>query len=147
MHEYTRGNYLISTDPNRLDLDAIFAFISRSYWGANRTREVMQRALQNSLNFGIYDEGEGGRQIGLVRVVSDYAVFVYLCDVYILEEYRGQGLGKWLLEVVRAYPQLQGLRRWVLVTRDAHGFYRRYGFTELVTPERWMEAFDPNPKA
>ena len=156
MPDYTRGNYLISTDPKRLDLNGIYAFISRSYWGIGRSKEVVKRALRNSLCFGVYEmdpvkvislqDGDRiGRQIGLARVVSDYAVFAYLCDVYILEECRGQGLGKWLLEVVRNYPDLQGLRRWALKTRDTHGLYRKFGFKDLQSPENWMEIYDPAP--
>jgi GNAT superfamily N-acetyltransferase len=107
----------------------------------------MQLALEHSLCFGVYDERHGGRQVGLARVVTDYAIFAYLCDVYILEGQRGKGLGRWLLEVVRGYPELHGLRRWALVTRDAHGLYRQFGFEALSAPERWMEAFDPAPQA
>ena len=151
MPEYTRGDYLISTDPGLLDLDSIYAFVSRSYWGLGRPKEIMKRALENSLCFGIYDLSATGtmggrehaRQIGLVRVVTDHAVFAYLCDVYILEEYRRQGLGKWLLETVMAYPDLQGLRRLALCTRDAHDFYRKYGFQGLESPGKWMELFTP----
>lgn len=140
--EARRDPFLISTDPARLDLDAIAEMLKRSYWASGRPRERTERALQNSLVFGVYD---GERQIGLARVVSDYAVFAYLCDVFILEEYRAQGLGKWLMETVFNHPDLQGLRRWTLATRDAHGLYRHYGFDSLTNPDGWMERFNPYP--
>src|SRR5574339_959415 len=130
--------FLISTDPARLDIDAIAEMLKRSYWASGRPRERTERALQNSLVFGVYD---GERQIGLARVVSDYAVFAYLCDVFILEAYRAQGLGKWLVGTVMNHPDLQGLRRWTLATRDAHGLYRRFGFDSMANPDGWMELF------
>ena len=118
-----------------------------SYWAAGRTLEVVQRSIENSLCFGLYktsaDTSE--QQIGFARVVTDYATFAWLADVFVLEEYRGQGLAKWLMEVIIAHPQLQGFRRWLLATRDAHELYRRFGFSELNEPARWMERFDPNP--
>ena len=140
--EARRGNFLISTDPTRLDLEAIAGMLKRSYWASGRPRERTERALRNSLVFGLYD---GDKQIGMARVVSDYAVFAYLCDVFILEEYRGEGLGKWLMETVFRHPDLQGLRRWTLTTRDAHGLYRQYGFDPMASPESWMERFSPYP--
>lgn len=140
--EYTKDQFRISTDPSRLDHDAIYAYLSRAYWSVGRPRVVMEKSLHHSLCFGVYD---GEKQIGLARVISDYATYAYLCDVYILEEYRGQGLGKWLMACVMAHPELQGLRRWTLATRDAHGLYRQYGFTALENPHRYMEKFSPNP--
>ena len=140
--EVRRDSLLISTDPARLDLDLICDFLVRAYWSTGRPRERTERALANSLVFGMY---EGERQIGLARVVSDYAIFAYLCDVFIHEEYRGRGLGKWLIETVLSHPDLKGLRRWTLATRDAHGLYRQYGFEALTEPERWMEIFSPFP--
>jgi GNAT superfamily N-acetyltransferase len=137
--ETHRDPFTISTDPARLDIDAIAEMLARSYWASARTRERLERALANSLVFGLY---EGGRQIGLARVVSDYAIFAYLCDVFIHEDYRAQGLGKWLMETVHAHPDLQGLRRWTLATRDAHGLYEQYGWKPLTNPERWMEKFN-----
>jgi GNAT superfamily N-acetyltransferase len=136
IQEQTRDGFLISTDPAKLQPDEIFAYLSRSYWAKGRSREVVERALQGSLCFGLYLDG---RQIGLARVVTDFATFAYLCDVYVLEEFQGRGLGKWLMSAVMAHPELQGLRRWMLATRDAHSLYRQFGFTELKTPERWME--------
>jgi GNAT superfamily N-acetyltransferase len=139
---YTRGEYTISTDPDRLDLNAIHDYIVQSYWAKGRPREVMARALRQSLNFGLY---HGAAQVGLARIVTDYATYVYLCDVYVLEEHRGQGLGKWLVETVVAYPPLQGARRWMLATRDAHGLYAQYGFAPLAKAESHMELVRPAP--
>jgi GNAT superfamily N-acetyltransferase len=134
--EHHRGEYTISTDPNRLDLDAIDGYLSgESYWAQGRPRDVMQRALEHSLCFGVYT---GDQQVGLARVVTDYATFAWLCDVFILEAHRGKGLGKWLIESVAAHPQLQGLL-FCLATRDAHGLYQRYGgFEPMQGLERWM---------
>ena len=137
--EIERGGYSISTDPARLDIDAIADMLSRSYWAHARTRENLERALEYSLVFGLY---EGSRQIGLARVVTDYGVFAYLCDVLVHEEYRGKGLGKWLLETVHSHPALQNLRRWLLATRDAHGLYEKFDWKSLKDPERWMEKFN-----
>ena len=136
--ETHRAPFTISTDPTRLDVDAIADMLSRSYWANTRPREKLERALAHSLVFGLYD---GSRQIGLARIISDFAIFAYLCDLIIHEEYRGQGLGKWLLESIHNYSDLQGLRRWALVTRDAHGLYTQFGWTPLNAPERWMEKF------
>lgn len=137
--EAHRDNFAISTDPARLDIDTIYDFLTRAYWAKGRTREVIARYLRYSLTFGLYDRT---RQIGLARVVSDYTTFAWLCDVFIHEDYRGHGLGKWLIETVHSHPDLQGLRRWLLATRDAHGLYGQYGWTPLANPERWMEKFD-----
>lgn len=138
--ETHRENYLISTDPALLDVDVICDFLTRAYWAQGRPRERTERALGNSLVFGLYD---GSRQIGLARVISDYSIFAYLCDVFIHEDYRGQGLGKWLMQTILDHPDLQGLRRWVLVTRDAHSLYQQYGFTPLQDPKGWMEMIRP----
>jgi GNAT superfamily N-acetyltransferase len=132
-------NLSISTDPARLDLDTITDMLSRSYWAAGRTREVVARSVEHSLVFGIYD---GEKQIGLARIVSDYTTFAWLCDVFIHEDYRGRGIGKWLMETILSYPELQGLRRFMLATRDAHGLYLQYGFKPLTRPDRWMEKFN-----
>lgn len=137
--EIRRDRYTISTNPSRLDIDAIADMLARSYWANKRTRKQLERALKNSLVFGLYD---GDQQIGVARIISDFAIFSYLCDVFIHEDYRGLGLGKWLMEAVHAYPDLQGLRRWVLVTRNAHDFYRQFGWKLLPQPERWMSIFD-----
>lgn len=136
--EYQRDAFTISTDKSRLDLPLIHEYLSqRSYWAQGRTLEAVQRSIEHSLCFGVY---EGERQVGFARVVTDYATFAWLCDVFILESHRGHGLGKWLVACLVAHPELQGLRRWMLATRDAHELYRRYGgFETLKAPERWME--------
>ena len=140
--ETHKDNFTISTDPARLNVDAICDFLTRAYWARGRPRERTERAISNSLVFGLYD---GEKQIGLARVVSDYAVFAYLCDVFIHEEYRTHGLGKWLIETVMSHPDLQGLRRWTLATRDAHGLYRQFGWDTMRNPENWMEILRPFP--
>jgi len=137
--ETQRENFTISTDLSRLDVDAIADMLARAYWAQGRTNELIARYLQHSLTFGLYD---GSRQIGLARVVSDYTTFAWLCDVFIHEDYRGRGLGKWLMETVHSHPDLQGLRRWMLAPRDAHGLYSQFGWTPLDNPERWMMKFD-----
>jgi len=137
-----KDNFTISTDPSRLDLDAIADMLTRAYWASGRPRERTEHAIQNSLVFGLYD---GDKQIGLARVVSDFAVFAYLCDVFVHEEYRAHGLGKWLIETVMNHPDLQGLRRWTLATQDAHGLYRQFGWNDLKNPDKWMEILHPFP--
>ena len=134
--EQQRGQYTISTDSSRLDLAVIHDYLDgESYWAQGRPLDVMQRALEHSLCFGVY---AGDEQVGLARVVTDYATFAWLCDVFILESHRGQGLGKWLIESVVVHPELQGLL-FMLATRDAHGLYQRYGgFEPLQGVERWM---------
>jgi GNAT superfamily N-acetyltransferase len=131
-----RGDYLISTDPSKLDLVVIHGYLSNeSYWAQGRPLDVMRRALQHSLCFGVY---LGHEQVGLARVVTDYATFAWLCDVFILEAHRGQGLGKWLIQTVVAHRALQGVLT-VLGTRDAHGLYQGYGgFEPMQDLERWM---------
>ncbi|HLJ57063.1 MAG TPA: GNAT family N-acetyltransferase, partial [Chthonomonadaceae bacterium] len=177
--------FLVSTDPARLDLDAVCGFLARSYWAAGRPRAVIERSIANSLCIGIYaphvaahardlppDESDvfvsprnveaaprrpsdggaaggpderraAGRQVAFARVVTDYATFAWLCDVFVEEEFRGRGLGKALVETALAHPALQGLRRWLLATADAHVLYRQHGFVDLTAPERWMERFTP----
>lgn len=136
IQEYRKENFTISTDPARLDLEAICDFLSRAYWATDRSKEEIARSLNFSLCFGLHD---GEKQVGLVRVVSDMTIYAYLCDVFVLEEYRGQGLSKWLLSCVLAHPELQSVRRWTLYTRDAHELYRQFGFTESLAFERYME--------
>ena len=139
---WQRGEYTISTDRARLNLDRIHDFISNhSYWGKGRAREVVKRSIENSLPFGVY---KGDQQIGFARVITDYATFAWIADVFILDAFQGQGLGNWLMEVIISHPELQGFRRWVLATKDAHELYRKFGFSELKHPERWMERHDPN---
>jgi GNAT superfamily N-acetyltransferase len=143
MLEIHRDQFTISTDPARLDVDAICDFLTRAYWANTRPRQRTERALQNSLVFGVYD---GDRQIGLARVVSDYAIFAYLCDVFIHEDYRSHGLGKWLIQTILEHPDLRDMRRWLLVTSDAHGLYKQFGFTSMEDPERWMQMFRRFPE-
>lgn len=138
--ETHKDKFTISTDPSRLDMEAIGGFLTRAYWASSRPRAYTERAIEHSLVFGLYD---GDRQIGLARVVSDYAVFAYLCDVFIHEEYRGHGLGKWLIQTVMEHPELKDIRRWLLVTTDAHGLYQQFGFKTIEDPERWMQNFKP----
>ena len=143
-HEWRRDAFTISTDPARLDLDAIHAFLVDSYWARGIPRDVMERSIRNALPFGIY---EGARLAGFARVVTDYATVAYVGDVFVLEPWRGRGLSRWLMECVLAHPELQGFRRWILLTRDAHGLYARAGFTPLASPERWMERWTPDAYA
>ena len=130
----------ITTDPSRLDLDVIHGFLAGSYWAAGIPRELVERAVRHSLCFGAFD---GDRQVGFARVVSDYATFAYVSDVFVLPSHRARGAGKQLMAAVLAHPDLQGLRRWTLFTRDAHGLYRHYGFGEARYPERLMEILAP----
>ena len=138
--EHRRGKFVISTDEERFDLEKVHGFLTESYWAEGISREVVARSIQNSLCFGVFGDG---KQIGFARVISDYATFAYIGDVFVLESYRGHGLGKWLMECVIGHPWLQGLRRWTLLTRDAHGLYGQFGFTPLKRPERYMERHDP----
>ena len=134
--EWTRDGFTISTNPARIDLDLVHGFLTASYWAEGIPREVVRRSIEHSLCFGLYQEG---RQIGFARVITDRATFAYLGDVFVLEAFRGRGLARWLLEVVQAHPELQGLRRWVLLTRDAHELYQLAGWSSLATPDRYME--------
>lgn len=140
--EWHRGDYTISTDNGRLEIPIIHHYLSNeSYWAQGRSVETVQLALENSFNFGIY---KNDRQVGFARVVTDFATFAWVADVFVLPEHRGQGLSKWLMEVILGHPRLQGFRRWVLATKDAHRLYERFGFIPLHRPERWMERPDPN---
>jgi GNAT superfamily N-acetyltransferase len=134
--EQSHGSYLISDDPTRLDAAVVHAYLVRSYWSEHIPLEVVQRALANSLCIAAY--AADGRQVGLVRVISDYATFAYLCDVYVLEDHRGHGLAKAMLKHAKAHPKLQGLRGWSLRTRDAHGLYAQFGFKPIEQPESYM---------
>jgi GNAT superfamily N-acetyltransferase len=139
--EWVRGEFVISTDRARLDLEAVHQYISTSYWALGMPREVLERAVENSLIFGIYD---GSRQVGFARVITDLATYAYLSDVFVIEGYRGRGLSKWLMECVLAHPELQGLRRFALLTRDAQGLYERYGFGPPRGASTYMERWTPN---
>jgi N-acetylglutamate synthase-like GNAT family acetyltransferase len=140
--EYRRGEFLISTSSERLDLDVIHGFLTNCYWAKGISRETVERSIEHSLCFGIYESS--GTQVGFARVVSDFATVAYLGDVFVLESHRGRGLSKWLMECVVQHPALQNLRRWILLTRDAHGLYSRFGFTPVKAPERYMELHRPN---
>jgi N-acetylglutamate synthase-like GNAT family acetyltransferase len=129
------GRFLISTDRAKLDVDTIHRFLTRSYWAEGIPRDTVVRSIENSLCFGVYS---GSEQVGFARVISDYATFAYIADVFILEPYRERGLGKELIASVMAHPELQGLRRWSLGTRDAHGLYAQFGFTRVENPSRTM---------
>ncbi len=140
--EWQKDKFIITTNRDDLQIEVILDYlVNQSYWAGNRTFEQMETVINNSLCFGVYKDE---KQIGFARVVTDFATFAYLGDVYILPEYQGNGLGKWLMEVISDHPDLQGFRRWVLATRDAHRLYEKYGFTEFKHPERWMEKAAPD---
>ena len=137
-----KGDYEIDTDKRRLDIAAVHRFLStESYWAQSRTLEQTLTAIENSQCFGVY---KGREQVGFARVVTDKATFAYVGDVFITEPHRGKGLSKWLMQVMVDQPDMQGLRRWLLATRDAHGLYEQFGFTALVHPDRWMELTAPD---
>jgi GNAT superfamily N-acetyltransferase len=131
----------ISTDAARLDIGLIHGFLSTSYWARGRRRSVVERAIRNSLCFGVYREQ---RQVAFARVVTDRAVFAYMMDVFVLPEYRGRGISKTLLRTILDHPDLQNLRLFLLVTRDAHGLYEQFGFRPLAEPAQVMEIRDPD---
>jgi GNAT superfamily N-acetyltransferase len=134
-----RESYSISDDPSRLDRGAIHRFLAGSYWAKDIPREVVDRSIESSLPFGLYDREA---LVGFARVITDFATFAYVADVFVLESHRGRGLALWLMETVRAHPRLQGIRRWNLVTRDAHALYRKAGFRDAENPSRYMEIVD-----
>lgn len=141
-NEWKHGEFIISTDKSRLQIDVIQRFlIAESYWAKTRTREQTETTIKNSLTFGVY---KGENQIGFARVVSDFATFAYLGDVFVLEEFRGRGLSLWLMETIVNHPELQNLRRWILATKDAHKLYEKFGFHDLKHPTRWMEKPAPD---
>ena len=154
--EFRRGEFVISTDPARLDLNLIHGFLTNCYWAKGIPREIVARSIERSLCFGIYDVAGGSSprlakgarrvalQVGFARVVSDCATVAYLGDVFVLESHRGQGLSKWLMECIMHHPALQSLRRWILLTHDARGLYSQFGFTPLKAPERYMELHRPD---
>ena len=136
------GDYVISADAARLDTLAIHGYLRRSYWSEGIPFEIVDRAVKASLCIGAYDAS--GKQVGLVRLISDYATFCFVCDVYVLEPHRGRGLSKAMMAMAMQHPNLQGLRRWILGTLDAHGLYRQFGFSALAHPERAMEIAVPD---
>jgi GNAT superfamily N-acetyltransferase len=133
--------YRISVDRNDLDIETIHNFISKSYWAKGIPIETLKKAIDNSLCFGVFSSQ--GLQVGFARMITDLSTYAYLADVYVLEEHRGKGLSKWLMQEIMAHPDMQGLRRMGLATLDAHGLYKKYGFTELATPESFMENWNP----
>jgi GNAT superfamily N-acetyltransferase len=135
-----REGFAITTETSFFNVEFIHAFLSQSYWAENIPIETVQKSIDNSLCFGVFHLG---RQIGFARVITDKATFAYLADVFIDEAYRGQGLSKWLMEEIMNHEDLQGLRRIMLATRDAHGLYAQFGFSELTFPERWMQIHKP----
>jgi GNAT superfamily N-acetyltransferase len=143
MVEYVKEKYVISSDKSKFDIQAIHEFLStQAYWAIDRPLEVVEKAIENSHCFGVFDDG---KQVGLARVVTDFATFAWLCDVYIIPEYRGLGLSKWLVECAVNDPEIRSVRRFLLATRDAHELYQKYaGFENLRNPERWMERINPN---
>ena len=132
---------IISTDKSKLQLNVIHGFLTNSYWAKNISPDLIKRSIDNSLCFGVYDQG---KQVGFARIISDFATFAYLADVFVIEDYREKGLSKSLMEFIINYPELQNLRRWILATRDAYGLYLQYGFKPLAIPERWMELHNPD---
>ncbi len=139
-HEWRRDDCLVTTDPARVDLDVVHGFLAEAYWCQGIPRETVRRSIENAMPFSLF---VGGRAAGFARVVTDRATVAYLGDVFVLPEYRGRGLSVWMVECVVAHPELQGLRRWILLTRDAHALYARCGFTPIAAPERWMELWNP----
>jgi N-acetylglutamate synthase-like GNAT family acetyltransferase len=136
-----RDGYRISKSAKDVDLDVVHGFLSTSYWAAGIPREVVARSIANSLCFSLLS---GNRQVGFARVVTDQATFAYLADVFIIAEESGKGLGKWLIDEIVRDSRLQGLRRFMLATRDAHELYRKFGFSEMENPDRWMVIHDPD---
>ena len=139
--EWRKDDYRISTDKKEINLAYVHGFLSQSYWAQNIPVDVVQRSIEGSLCFSVFYKEE---QIGFARVISDEASFAYLADVFIDEGFRGRGLSKWLMEVIMNYPGLQGLRRFLLATRDAHGLYKQFGFTQLSYADRWMQIHQPD---
>lgn len=141
MNEELASNFSISTDKSQLDLEMIDNFLKTSYWAKDIPKSIVEKSIAHSLCFGVYQKEQ---QIGFARVISDYATFAYLADVFILESYRGQGLGKWLIQSILTHSELQNLRKFLLGTWDAHELYRQFGFNSLNRPERYMEIVNLN---
>jgi GNAT superfamily N-acetyltransferase len=138
---WERAPYRMTDDPNAVDLAVVHGFLTTSYWAPGIPKETVARGIANSLPFSIFLES---RQVGFARAVTDRATFAYLADVFVVEDQRGQGLGSWLVETVLGHPELQGLRRWLLITRDAHALYRKFGFTAVLDTSRLMTRHDPD---
>lgn len=140
--QINQDDYVISTDKSKLDLSLVHSFLStQAYWSLNIPFAIVKRSVENSLCFGVY---QGDRQVGFARIITDYATIAYLGDVFILPEHRGKGLSKRLVGEIMTHPDLQGLRRWMLLTSDAHGLYRQYGWTSIANPDRYMEIAKPD---
>jgi GNAT superfamily N-acetyltransferase len=138
---FIKKGFQISTDKNLLNVDVIYNYLNDdSYWAQGIPREKLEKAIANSLCFGVYEQSN---QAGFARVVTDNATFAYLCDVFILPGFRKKGLSKWLVQTIVNHPDLEGLRRWSLATFDAQGLYNQFGFKQITRPERWMEIFNP----
>ena len=135
-HLWSKGDYEISTDSARINAALVHEFLTNSYWAKGIPAETVKKSIENSIPFGIYF---GQQQVGFARIISDLATFAYLADVFIVPDYRGRGLSRWLMECIVSHPDLQGLRRWMLATKDAHGFYAKFGFIPLESLESWME--------
>ncbi len=140
--EWTHDGYTISTDKTRLDVPFVHHFLAtQSYWAQHIPLDIVQKSIEHSLCFGVYC---GDQQVGFARIITDYATIAYLGDVFIIPEYRKKGLSKWLVDTMVSLPELQGFRRWILATADAHTLYEKYGFEVVSKPERWMEKLTPN---
>ena len=137
----TKDRFTISTDNEKLDIDTIHSFLTTSYWAEGISKEIIERSIEGSLCFGVF---ENGKQVGFARMITDKATFAYLADVFIIEEYRGLGLSKWLMEAIMSHPDLHGLRRMMLATKDAHELYKKFGFTPLTNADRWMQIHNPD---
>jgi N-acetylglutamate synthase-like GNAT family acetyltransferase len=139
--EFVKNGFTISTEKEKLDIGLIHSFLNRTYWAEGISKDTISRSIEGSLCFGVF---ENDKQVGFARMITDKATFAYLADVFIIEEYRGRGLSKWLMEVIMSHPDLQGLRRMILATKDAHGLYKQFGFTPLINVDRWMHILDPD---
>lgn len=139
--EWSRDAFTVTCDPRRVDFATVAGFLATSYWAKGIPADTVARSIAGSLCFALL---LGDKQIGFARVISDRATIAYLGDVFVLPEFRGRGLGKWLVECALSHPELQGLRRWILVTREAHGLYQQMGFTALRRPEGFMELHNPD---
>jgi N-acetylglutamate synthase-like GNAT family acetyltransferase len=139
--DFIKDKFYISTEKEKMDIDLIHSFLTRSYWAEGISKEIVRRSIEGALCFGVF---ENEKQIGFARMITDRATFAYLADVFIIDEYRGLGLSKWLMEVIMSHPDLQGLRRLMLATRDAHELYKKFGFTSLNNVDRWMHIHYPD---
>ena len=139
--DFVKNGFTISTEKEKLDIELIHTFLNRTYWAEGISKETIRRSIEGSLCFGVF---ENDKQVGFARMITDKATFAYLADVFIIEEYRGRGLSKWLMEIIMSHPDLQGLRRMILATKDAHGLYKQFGFTPLINVDRWMHILDPD---